>query len=312
MAFVGKMAYLVLFPGILFILLAGLLAEVVSTGMGTALAGGERRGAAAHVAWLSAAFDQEAIATGGALGAVIWLAPVVKAVALAWVSCIIFGFFSGDLVLLFALLLVAGGADLFAALLSANPLAVQEAWAEAASLLAWAVPFALVLAAVALRSGEVSVSGLIKWQAANGVLLASSSGGATAQAGGALALVATISAAVALARLRPLGRSYTSGSPGGMLDDVSGPPLAMFAGSEAAALFVVPLVIVTLFFAGPSASWYQVLFWALKVLGVIILLLLIDLLSARCDSRTVIRWGVGAAGLIALLGLVLTWIGVSG
>ena len=312
MAFVGKIAYLVLFPGILFILLAGMLARTVSAGMASALAGGERRGASAPAAFLLAALDQEAISTGGALYAVVWLAPLVKLVALAWVSCIIFGFFPGDLVLVFALLLVAGGADLFTALLSPNPLVMQQAWAEAASLLAWAVPFALVLAAVALRSGEVSVSGLIKWQAANGVLLASSSGGATAQAGGALTLIAALCAAVALARLRPFGRGRAPGSPGGILDDVSGPPLAMFAGAEAAALFVLPLVIVTLFFAGPAASWYQVVFWALKVLGILILLLLLDLLSARSGSRTVVRWGVGAMGLIALLGLVLTWIGVSG
>ena len=66
-----------------------------------------------------------------------------------------------------------------------------------------------------------------------------------------------------------------------------------------------------LFFAGPAVSWYQVIFWALKVLGILILVLLVDLLSSRAGSRTVIRWGIGAAGTLALLALILTWIGVS-
>lgn len=312
MAFVGKIAYLVLFPGILFILLAGVLARAVSTGMGAALSGGDRRGLAASAAFMFSAPDQEAISTGGALYAVVWLAPLVKLVALAWVSCIIFGFFNADLVLLFALLLVAGGADLLTAFLSPNPLVMRQAWGEAASLLAWAVPFAGVCAAVALRSGQVSVKAVIDTQVTGGVLLASASGGAVARVGGALTLIAAISAGVALARLRPFGRGYAAGSPGGMLDDVSGTPLAMFAGAGAAALFVVPLVIVMLFFAGPAGNWYEIIFWALKVLGVLVLLLLVDLVSARAGSRTVTRWGVGAMGFIALLGLVLTWIGVSG
>lgn len=177
MAFVGKLAYLVLFPGILFVIAAGLAARAVVSGVGTAVAGRERRGIATDSALLLSSLDREAISTGGAFHAVEWLAPLVKVVALSLVSCIIFGFISGDLVLVYALLLVAGGADLLAASLSENPLVAHEARGEAAALVAWAVPFAMALAAVGVRSGEVSVSGLIRWQAGGGVLLASSSGG---------------------------------------------------------------------------------------------------------------------------------------
>lgn len=310
MVFVGKIAYLLLFPGMLFVLLAGLAARAVLAGVGTAVAGRERRGAGAGTGFLFSAPRSECIATDGSLHAVTWIAPVVKILALSWVSCLVFGFIRGDLVLLFALLLLASGADVVVAFTSGNPRVRQSAWPEAASLAAWAVPLGLVVATVSLRTGDPTLSGLIKWQSTNGALVAAR-GGAAAQAGTVLALVAALAAALALARLRPLGRGYLSDAPGGLLDDVSGPPLAFFIAGETVGLFVIPLVLVALFFAGPAAHPYEIIFWGLKVLGVFVLLALVDVVSARARSRSALIWGAGAAGAIALAGLVLTWIGVS-
>jgi formate hydrogenlyase subunit 4 len=311
MVFVGKFAYLVLFPGMLFIVLSGLAAGAVLSGVGTALAGNERRGGGPGITYLLHAARSECISTGGSLQAVTWIAPVVKLLALSWISCIVFGFIAGDLVLLYVLLLLASGCDVVVALLSGNPRARQAAWPEAASLISWAVPLALVLAALALRTGQATVSGLIAWQTTNGVMVAASAGGGAAQAGSVLALLAALASGIALARLRPLGRGYFSDAPAGILDDVSGPPLSFFIAGGTAALFVVPLVLVALFFAGPAGNWYEVVFWALKALGIFVLLALVDVVSARARASRVLLWGAGIAGALALAGFILIWTGVS-
>jgi hypothetical protein len=246
MVFVGKLAYLVLFPGILFVLLAGLVVRALMSGVRTALAGAGRQGAASGGGYLVQSVGQQEVAAAGSMNAVAWLAPLVKLAAIAWISCILMGVLPGDVVLLYALLLAALASDAFVALLSANPRVRQGAWAEAASLFAWAIPFSFVVATVVLRSTEMTVSGIIKSQVSQGVLIASSNGGALARAGGSLALVSALCSMTAFARLRPFGRGYLSGSPSGLLDDVSGPPLSFFIAAETAALFVAALLLVAL------------------------------------------------------------------
>lgn len=308
MVFVGKVAYLALFPGALFIILAGVAAKLVTSGVAHAFAGPSRLGS-----WstpeLIRATETECIAAGGPLHAATWITPVFKLMAISWASCIVFGFLPGDLVLLYFLLLAAAGADVLFAYISGNPRVRQQAWPEAVSLLAWALPFALATCCVALRTHTASVSALINLQGAAGPTLAGPLGGVVADVGMGLALLAALFASVAIMRFKPLGRGYMTGS-GALLDDVSGPPLAFFLAGNAAMLFVAPLVLVALFFAGPASHWYQVLFWFLKVLGLLVLLAIADAALSRACPRRVAAWGIGFAGGAALAGLILVWIGV--
>jgi NADH:ubiquinone oxidoreductase subunit H len=240
-----------------------------------------------------------------------WCAPVIKLLALSWVSCIVLGFLSGDVALLFVLLVLAAATDLLLVFCSANPRVRQNGPGEALCLLGWAVPLALVLAGAALRTGEVGLSGLIKWQVSNGVAVASSTGGALAQAGSACGVAAAIVCALGMARIRPLGRGLFDEPPGGVTADLSGPPLALLRLSETAGLVVVPLVLVLLFFAGPHSQWYEIAFWGLKVLGLIILLGVVDLVLPRARSDRAFVWSLAAGGLLALAGVILVWVGVS-
>ncbi|MHB8894764.1 MAG: NADH-quinone oxidoreductase subunit H [Candidatus Geothermincolia bacterium] len=309
MVFVGKLAYLFLFPGTLFIVAVGIGARAVTSAVGIAVAGPERSATTVTAPRILRAAGTECVAAGGSLHAAMWVAPVFKVLAISWASCIILGFTPGDLALLYVLLLAAAGSDVLFAFISPNPRVRQQAWPEAVSLLAWAVPMALVTACVALRTRVVSVSALIAWQSANGTPLTAQPGGVIAGIGVFLALAAAFFATVAITRLRPLGRGYLAG-PGALMDDVSGPPLAFFFASDLAMLFVAPLVVVMLFFAGPAAHWYQVIFWALKVVGVLVLLGLVDVVSSRARANRVAAWGIGLSGALALAGLILTWIGV--
>ncbi len=287
MVFVGKLACLVLFPGVVFITAAGYAALAVTSGIGAAVAPGGRSGSSRNLATTLGHARSECIATGGSLHAAMWISPVFKLLALGWVSCVVCGFLPGDVVLVFALMLAAAGSDVLFAYVSENPRVRQSAWPEAASLLAWAVPMALVTACVGLLTHQAEIKGVISWQTANGTPLAS--GAPTAIAGAWLALLAAIAATGAVARLRPLGRSCMEGT-GAILDDVSGPPLAFFLAGNQAMLFVATLVLVAFFFAGPASNWYQVVFWALKVIGVLVLLGLLDVLAPRMRSGRALLW----------------------
>lgn len=312
MAFVGKLAYLFLFPGLLFVLMSGLVARAILAGMSTAVTGGPATTLPGNTRRVVRLIGRESLATGGALNVLQWAAPAVKLLALSWVSCILIGFLPGDLVLLFALLLLTSSCDLVLVFCSANPRVRQNGRAEAACALGWAVPLALVLAGVALRTGEVGISPIIRWQAANGVLVASSASGVTAAVGSALGMFAAFTTTLCLARMKPLGRGLLDDPPGGIASDLSGPPLAMLNMSQIALYFVVPLLLVVLFLAGPASTWHGIAFWVLKVGSVVVILGVFDLVSSRARSGRALAWSLGVAGGLALAGLVLVWIGVSG
>lgn len=312
MSFVGKLVYLALFPGLLFTCLAGLTARGLLGGMTGVVTGGSPRGPAIGLTGALRLLTAECIPAGGPLHAVMWIAPPVELFALSWVSCLIFGFLGGDLVLLFTLLLLSSAAGMLICFASGNPRVRQNGPSEAAAVLGWAVPLALVIAGVSLRTGEVTVAGLIDWQAGNGGLLWSTAGGGSlAVAGTAMMLAGSLVSVLLLLRFRPLGRGLFSDAPGGVAQDISGPPLALLRMAETASLFVVPLLLVALFLAGPASNWYEVSFWALKVVGLLVLLGVVDMVSARARTERLLLWSVGAGGGLALAGLVLIWVGVS-
>ena len=309
MSFLGKVANLAVFPGAAFIVAMGLAARAAMSGMGGAVTGAVPAGPVNTFGGARGSIAGECVAAGGPLHAVQWLAPVVKLLALSWAVCIIFGFMNGDLVLLLALLLLASGADVMLAFSSANPRVRQNARSEAACMMGWAVPLALAMASVSLRTGEVTVSAVIGWQAANGALVTSAAGGVLDVVAGALGLAGALVGALCFARLRPLGAGLFDDPPLGIAADISGAPLAMLGMSAVAALFVAPLTVAFLFFAGPASTSLEVSFWVLKVAGLVIVLGAVDAVSPRMRSRRALGWSAGLGGLLALAGLVVAWIG---
>jgi formate hydrogenlyase subunit 4 len=311
MAFVGKLAYLVLFPGLLFVFLAGLAARGIVEGMSAVVTGGSAPGRASGLRRIVRLFADESSPATGAPAVLQWAAPAVKIVALSWISCLILGFLDGDLLLILALLLLASACDLVLVSCSSNPRVRQNVTSECAQAIGWAVPLSLVIAGVALRTGETQVSAVIRWQVANGVLVGSPAGGALAATGTGLGLLGALVAVGCLARLRPLGRGLFGDPPAGIDSDISGPPLAVLNVSQLALYFLTPLLVVTLFLAGPSSSWYEVVFWALKVAGVIVVLGIVDVVAPRIRSGRALAWSLALGGGLALVGFVLIWVGGS-
>lgn len=312
MTFLGKLAYLALFPGLAFILVAGTVARGARGAMSRALYGGNASGPPFSLNWLAGSLLSLTVAADGSLHAVSWLAPMVRLVSLSWAACVLCRFLPGDLPLLFALLLLALSADLLVTAVSANPRVRQQAVGQGFALACWAAPLAFAFATVALRTGELSVQGVLTWQAQRGVLVAAGGAGPLAIAGSALAFAAVLLLSPFLMGLRPWGRDRLAGPPdGGTAADLSGAPLALSSMGDSALLVVAPLVLVALFLAGPSSTWYDVIFWVLKVAGMFLVLAVADLVFPRLTQSRAALWMLGAGGVLALAGLALVWAGVA-
>ena len=311
MAFTGKLILLALFPGALFLVVGGTVAGSALSGMRGMITGACDRGPAMGIRDMAALLTGECIPTGGALHAVCWLAPAVRLLALSWISCIVFGLYEGDLALVYSLLVLAGAADLALCFFSISPRVRQNVWVEAVSLMGWAVPLALVMVTVLIRTDQASVGGVVEWQSKYGVLLGSAEGGAAAVVGTALAFAAVLLCCQVMVRLRPFSQGYFSDPPAGLAAEISGPPAAFLVAARGGALVVVPLLLIALFLAGPAGSPLQVLFWVLKVVGLVLLLGIADAVAPRARSDRVLLWCLIVGGAMAALGLVLVWLGVS-
>ncbi len=309
MAFVGRLAYLVLFPGLLFVLAAGGLAwsaarRLASLGSTPELEAGGIRG-------ILAPLRDSDRGGGGEYDFLHVSCPAVKMLSLAWVSCMVFGALGGDLVLAYALLLLALGCDLLAGFMAPGAEARRAARERISGMAGWAAPFALVLAGASLRTGRVGVTAVIDWQAANGSLVSSPLGGALATAGSAVLLAAALLCSSALAGMRPLGGGIRTEDEAGRECALSGVRLSLQRGGRAAQLFVAALVVCALFLAGPASTWYEVLLWALKVAGLVGVFTLLELGFGRLGARVPASRAGAAAFILAAAGLALTWAAVA-
>ncbi|MBN2169655.1 MAG: NADH-quinone oxidoreductase subunit H [Actinobacteria bacterium] len=310
MAFASKLFYLAVFPGFFFILVSGTLARGLKQIIPVGGHGQESAFPASSMKTLLGLIAGETIANGGQYHALLWIGPALKLFALSWITCMVFGFMSGDLFLFFTLLLMFSSVDLFICWLSGGKRVRQQCWRTATAIIGWAVPFSLVLSAIALRTETVSIQGILSWQTAYGPLVISPEGGTIALVGAIVMVPAAFLCLASLAGLKPFGTRVFTYQPGDVASEFSGAPLAMFCASQTSALIVMPLLLIVLLFAGPASGWLEVLFWILKVAGALILMLLLDFMTTRAERLRIFYWMVGLGGTLAMTALILTWTGV--
>lgn len=310
MTFMGKLFYLTVFPGFIFILFSGTLIRGIKGTVPGLSYGRESAFPASSLRALCRLLTGETIAVGGSLHAVLWIGPAVKIFSLSWITCIIFGYMQGDVFLLILLLLSFSSVDLLICWLSGSSRVRRECPRAAASIIGWALPLSLVLTAIALRVSDPTIAGIMRWQVAYGSLLFSREGGVLAQAGSIISLPVAFFCLLSLTGMKPFGYRAFSYGPGDISGNCSGVPLALLCSAETCGLFVMPLLLVALFFAGPASTWLEVLFWVLKVAGVFVLMLLLNYLTHRVTGRSVLYLMCGLGGILALIAFVLIWFGV--
>ncbi len=296
MSFVGKLAYLVLFPGLAFTLFAGGVARALIAGIARLVSGRKEAGANLFADLRHAPLRVSS--EGRAFTALAHAAPAVKLFALAWVSCAVFGFLPDDLPLVFMLLVLAATCDIAVyALVLGDGTKSRDA---SLALIGWAAPLALIFAAVTLRTGQVGLSGIVAWQAKNGVLPLADGAGLM-KASSIVGLLGVLPLAVSMMGLRPVGLE-----PGERLarsTPISGYSTYVWA-------FVAPFMVTGLFLAGPGNKWYFIVFWALKVAALVLLFAIVNGVTVRLGARRALAW-MTLPAVLAVVSLILAWWGVT-
>lgn len=207
--------------------------------------------------------------------------------------------FLGDLIVVIYLLTIPAVALILGASASANPLASVGASREIKLVLSYELPFLLAIVIVILKSGGlIRINDIIKYQMINGSILGSASG--------AIALVASILCMQAKLGFVPFDMAEADQElMGGTCIEYSGAPLSVFKLTKQMLLVVLPLFLISIFWANnPSILWL--------VLKYVILLVVIILIKntnprVRIDQATRFFWG--PLTIACIIGVILALIG---
>jgi len=207
--------------------------------------------------------------------------------------------FLGDLIAEIYLLTIPAIAVILGASASSNPLASVGASREIKLVLSYELPFVLAIVITILKSGGlIRINDIIGYQMANGSILNSVSG--------AIAFIVVILCIQAKLGFVPFDMSEADQElMGGACIEYSGAPLAIFKLTRQMLLVVLPIFLISLFWAySPNIFWF--------ILKYVILLVIIILIKntnprVRIDQATRFFWGPMA--ILASIGVILALIG---
>jgi len=291
---------LVVFPGFLFTLAAGLILSWVD------------RKVTARIHWrvgppwfqpfadLAKLFSKETLVPDGASRTIFLLSPLLGVAAVTVISVMLFRMnfqprdtFVGDLIVVVYLFALPPLASVLGASSSKNPLAAVGASREMTLYFAYEVPFIIALVGIIAKSGgALRIGDLVLAQQAIGPFLYSPSGVIFA-----VVMLLAIQAKLGLVPFDIAEAEQEIMS--GLYIEYSGPVLAIFKITKAMMLLVLPVFMLTLLWGG-IASW-----WAIpKFLAVVVLIILIKNTNprVRIDQALKFFWtvvtGLSVAGLV--------------
>ncbi|MDI6641341.1 MAG: NADH-quinone oxidoreductase subunit H [Elusimicrobiota bacterium] len=295
-----------IFPGFLFIALCGIFASFID------------RKVTARVQWrrgpplLQPLYDlvkllgKETIVPAGVSTIQFLLLPLIsvssvvllgtmRGVAIMWAA----EPFIGDLIVSIYLMTIPAICIILAASISKNPLASIGASREMKLILAYEVPFVLALIVPIIKSGgKIVITEITQYQVATTPVIFNLSG--------IIAFLIAIICLQAKLGLVPFDISEAEQEiMSGTLIEYSGFPLAAFKLSRMMMLFVYPLFLIKLFWYSSSGSTLvDVIFFGLKYLLILVIMILIRNTNPRVRIEQVIKffWSYGlVVGIIAVV-----------
>jgi NADH-quinone oxidoreductase subunit H len=296
-----------LFPGLLFTAIAGLLTSWVDRKV-TALV--QMR---VGPPLLQPFFDlrkflvkETCVPEGGSAGMflaapLIGFAGVTLASLVLWRALLDSGAtFVGDLIVLIYLLMLPALGVVLGAFASRNPLASIGGSREIKLMMAYELPLVLVLLVPVIQAGSIRLGDLV------------SGAPPVTTLSGVLALLAGIACMQAKLTLVPfdMPEAETELS-GGVFIEYSGPPLGIYKLTRAMMLFTMPMVLMALFFGGwvTAPGGLPKLWGLLAWFGLVALTVVVRNTTPRLRTDQAVKFFWGPVTLLALASVVLAWLG---
>lgn len=302
--------YLLIAPGFLWSLTIGMLAHWYDRKITARLQWRQGPPIFQPLADLIKLFGKEACVPEGGLRWLFLLAPLL-AFSAALISSTILGVsnldisegFIGDLIVVIYLLTVPSLALILAGSASRNPLAALGASREMKLILAYELPFLVALFTLLVKVRSVMLGDFISYQATVGWLGWSLSG--------LIAFVVILLVFQAKLGLVPFDIAEAEQEiMAGPLLEYSGAPLALFRLAKTMLYYVLPIILITLFFGGGQVgSLAGALALAIKYVIILTLMVLVKNTAPRLRIDQAVRFFWGPWTLLALLGFVLALIG---
>lgn len=212
--------------------------------------------------------------------------------------------FVGDIIVIIYLLNIPSLTYMIGALASGNPLAAVGASREMKLILSYEVPFLLVLISIIIKSGmSIKLSEIIAFQTANGAFIGSISG--------VIGFIVALMCIQAKLGLIPFDMAEGEGEIcDGITIEFSGTTYALVNLAKYIMLFVLPALVVGLFFAGMNFEGINILWSVLKVVLVVLLLTLIRNTNPRVRIDQAMRFFWIWMNLLALSAIIFAIIGL--
>jgi NADH-quinone oxidoreductase subunit H len=235
------------------------------------------------------------------LAPLIGFAGVTLASMILWRTLLDFeATFVGDLIVLIYLLAMPALGVVLGSFASRNPLASLGGSREIKLVIAYELPLVLAVLVPVIQANSIRL----------GDLLSATAPAATLSGG--LALLVAIACMQAKLTIVPfdMPEAETELS-GGALIEYSGPPLAMFKLTRAMMLFTMPVFLVVLFFGGAVIGPG----WLPKLTGFVVWFLLVAITivlrntTPRVRTDQAVRFFWGPVSLVAALAVILAWLG---
>ena len=212
--------------------------------------------------------------------------------------------FLGDLIVIIYLLNIPSLSYMIGALASGNPLAAVGASREMKLILSYEVPFLLVLISIILKSEmSIKLSEIIAFQTANGAFIGSISG--------VIGFIVVLMCIQAKLGLVPFDMAEGEGEIcDGITIEFSGTTYALVTLAKYIMLFVLPALVVALFFAGMNFEGINILWSILKVVLVVLLVTLVRNTNPRVRIDQAMRFFWIWMNLLAIVSIILAILGL--